>query len=422
MEPPPVRTIPGGASGMLHAGSAGFRRANWALFAGGFATFALLYCVQPLLPVLATVFGVSAASSSLVVSLATGTMAPAMLAVSSLSDAWGRKSVMGWSLALASLLSLGAAAAQTWMSLLILRTLLGLALAGLPAVAMAYLCEEIDGESLGVAMGLYISGNAVGGMSGRLLAGILTDLWGWRAAMGMIGLLAVASTLLFWLVLPPSRHFQARKLEVASLVGSLGRHMQEPGLRQLFAMGFLLLGCFITVYNYIGYRLVAAPYGLRQSAVAALFTVYLVGVFTSTWAGKLTGKLGRRRVLWWPLALMLAGVVLTLARPLPVIVAGIILVTAGFFAGHSVASSWVGRRAQGARAQASGLYLFFYYMGGSLVGWLGGYAWSGWAWPGVAALTGVVSLAGLGVALNLRSLPRLRPAAMPETEPAEPAG
>ena len=422
MNSPPVSSRSGESIGRLRAGTPGFRRANWALFAGGFATFAVLYCVQPLLPVLAKAFGVSAASSSLVVSLATGTMAPAMLAMSVLSDARGRKAVMGTSLTLAALLSLGAAAAPSWTSLLVLRTVLGLALAGLPAVAMAYLFEEVDAESLGVAMGLYISGNAVGGMSGRLMTGVLTDLFGWRVAMGIIGLMAAAATVLFWIALPASRHFQPRRLGPGELLGSLGRHLREPGLRRLFAMGFLLMGCFVTVYNYIGYRLLAAPYGLSQSAVAMIFIVYLVGVFTSTWAGKLTGKYGRRQILGWPLALMLAGVALTLFAPLTLVVAGIILVTAGFFAGHSVASSWVGRRAEGARALASGLYLFFYYMGASVVGWLGGYAWSGWAWPGVAAVTGAVSLAGLAVAWNLRSLPRLRPAAMPETEPAEPTG
>ena len=412
----------GGTDLHLRAGTAGFRRANWALFAGGFATFALLYCVQPILPVLAQAFGVGAASSSLVLSLATGTMAPAMLAASSLSDAWGRKRVMGWSLALASGLSLAAAASPTWSGLLILRALVGLSLAGLPAVAMAYLCEEVDGDSLGVAMGLYISGNAVGGMVGRLLAGVLTDLAGWRFAVGVIALLSVAATFLLWLILPHSRHFQARPLEFGMLARSLGRHLAEPGMLQLFAMGFVLLGCFVTVYNYIGYRLVAAPYGFRQSAVAALFSVYVVGVFTSTWAGRLSGRLGRRRVLWWMPAVMLLGVLLTLFSWLPLVVAGVVLVTAGFFAGHSVASSWVGRRARGARAQASGLYLFFYYMGGSLVGWLGGFAWSGGAWPGVAALVGAVALAGVVLALRLRSLPRLLPAAVPEIEPAEPAG
>ena len=412
----------GGASPRLRAGSTGLHRANWALFAGGFATFALLYCVQPLLPTLSVAFGVDAAASSLVLALATGTMAAAMLVVSSLADTWGRKSVMGLSLALASALSLFAAAAPTWTSLLVLRALMGLALAGLPAVAMAYLSEEVQGDSLGVAMGIYISGNAVGGMSGRLIAGVLTDFYSWRIALGTIGLLSVAATLLFWFALPASHHFRPRRLETRALLRSLGGHLREPGLQKLFAIGFVLMGCFVTVYNYIGYRLMSPPYGLRQSTLAGLFTVYLVGVFTSTWAGKLAGRLGRRRVLWWTPVLMLAGVGLTLCSSLVLIVAGIVCVTAGFFAGHSVASSWIGRRAEVARAQASGLYLFFYYVGGSLVGWLGGHAWTGWKWPGVATLVGALAVCGIVLARSMRTLPRLHPATVPETEPAEPTG
>ncbi|MGA3007395.1 MAG: MFS transporter [Opitutaceae bacterium] len=406
----------------LRSGTAGLRRANQALFAGGFATFALLYCVQPLLPTLSTVFGVDPATSSLALSLSTGTMAVAMLVVSSAADAVGRKRVMGWSLTLASGLGLAAAAAPTWTSLLVLRLLMGVALAGLPAVAMAYLAEEVEGESLGVAMGLYISGNAAGGLAGRLIAGVLADFFSWRVALGGIGLASAVATALFWRSLPVSRHFHPRPLETGALLRSLGRHLREPGLQKLFAMGFVLMGCFVTVYNYIGYRVMAPPYGLSQRALAALFTVNLVGVFTSTWAGRLTGRLGRRRVLWWMPAVMLAGMAVTLLAPLPVIVVGLVVVAAGFFAGHSVASSWVGRRADEARAQASGLYLFFYYMGGSIIGWLGGHAWTAWRWPGVAGLVGAVALAGVGLAWNMRTMSRLHPATVPETEPAEPAG
>ena len=105
--------------------------------------------------------------------------------------------------------------------------------------------------------------------------------------MGAIGLLAMIATLVFCLALPASRHFHARRLGASELLRSLGHHLREPGLQYLFALGFLLLGCFVTVYNYIGYRLLAAPYGLRQSALAGLFTVYVVGMFTSTIATRL---------------------------------------------------------------------------------------------------------------------------------------
>jgi YNFM family putative membrane transporter len=56
-----------------------------------------------------------------------------------------------------------------------MRALAGLTLGGVPAGAMAYLSEEMHAKAIGLAMGLYISGNALGGMSGRLVTGAVTD-------------------------------------------------------------------------------------------------------------------------------------------------------------------------------------------------------------------------------------------------------
>jgi YNFM family putative membrane transporter len=404
----------------LRAGSAELRRANGALFAGGFTTFALLYCVQPLLPILAREFGVDAATSSLALSLSTMTMAVAMLVISSLADGWGRKAVMGASLAAATVMSGLAVCAPTFGLLLGARALVGLALAGLPAVAMAYLAEEVEPEALGLAMGLYIGGNAFGGMAGRVIGGVLADFFPWRLALGAVVVLAAAATVLFWLALPRSRFFQPRRLNGPALLASVGHHLRDPGLRGLYAMGFVFMGCFVTFYNYIGFHLGGPAYGLRQSVLAALFAVYLVGVFTSPWAGQLAGRWGRRRVLWIMPVLTVLGAALTLFAPLGVIFVGIILLTGAFFGGHSVASSWVGRRASEARAQASALYLFFYYLGGSVVGWAGGHAWTRAGWPGVAAVVIVLASVGFAVAWRLRRLPRLQPESRPETEPAVP--
>lgn len=408
MPPPAPSSVPP----LLQAGSGDLKRANRALFAGGFATFALLYAVQPLLPVFSRAFRVDAATSSLALSLGTLTMAVAMLVVSSLADGWGRRAVMGWSLTLATLMSLLAVFAPSFGTLLVARTAMGLALAGLPAVAMAYLSEEVEPRSLGMAMGLYISGNAFGGMAGRLVAGILAEFVSWRIALGAVAGLAVISTIIFWRALPPSRHFRPRRLEASGLVASLAAHLREPGLRKLYGMGFVLMGCFVTFYNYIGFHLTGPDYALRQSVVASLFSVYLFGVFASTWAGRLSARWGRRRVLWLLPIPILLGVILTLGSALPVILFGVVLLTAGFFAGHSVASSWVGRRASEARAQASALYLFFYYLGGSVVGWAGGHAWNLGGWPAVVAVVSLLAVLGIVLAWRLRNLPRV---SSPET-------
>lgn len=385
------------------AGSAAFWRINGALFAAGFATFATLYYVQPLLPVFAHRFELSPAASSLALSTATALLAVSMLVAGSLSEAWGRKPVMLASLLLSGVLTMATALAPSFGLVLVLRGLAGAALGGLPAVGMAYLAEEIEPTAIGIAMGLYIAGNAVGGMSGRLLTAVLADDAGWRIAIGSIGGLGLLAALLLWRALPASRHFRPRPLNAGALVASFIGHLRAPTLPVLFAEGFLLMGGFVTIYNYIGFRLLAPPYRLSQSTVGLLFCVYLVGVVSSTVMGALSGRLGRRPVLVGNVVLMLAGVGLTLAQPVWLVVAGVALVTWGFFGGHSVASGWVGAKAQGARAQASSLYLFAYYLGSSLVGTLGGSMWSALGWPGVAGLVALV----VGGALALSAaLPR----------------
>jgi len=397
----------------LVSGTPAFRRLNLALFAAGFSTFAILYCVQPLLPEFSREFHVSAAVSSLSLSLSTGLLAVAMLVAGSLSEVWGRKPVMVASLFASALLTILSATAPNWTSLLLTRMLIGITLSGLPAVAMAYVSEEVDSKSIGLAMGLFIGGNAIGGMAGRIIGGVLTDLGSWRLAVGLIGTIGLVSAIAAWRSLPASVHFHPRRADPQDLLRSLGVHLRDPGLRALFAEAFLLMGAFVTLYNYLGYRLTEPPYSLSQTAIGAIFAAYLIGTLSSAWIGELAGRLGRRRVLWAMIAIMLAGVALTLSQHLALILAGIVAVTFGFFGGHSIASSWVGNRAVDAKAQASALYLFCYYLGSSAVGTLGGVFWTRWGWGGVAGLVTILLLAALALALWLMALPPRRAGQIP---------
>jgi len=396
-------------AGRLVSGTPAFRRLNLALFAAGFSTFAILYCVQPLLPAFSGEFRISAAMSSLSLSLSTGLLAIAMLIAGSLSEVWGRKPMMIASLFSSALLTILSALAPNWGSFLFARMLIGITLSGLPAVAMAYVSEEVDPKSIGLAMGLFIGGNAIGGMAGRIVSGALTDLGSWRLAVGMIGAIGLGTAILAWRTLPASAHFQPRRARATDLLASFADHLRDPGLRALFAEAFLLMGGFVTVYNYLGYRLIAQPYALSQTAIGAIFVAYLVGTASSAWIGALSGRLGRQRVLWVMIAIMLAGLALTLLTPLALILAGVMAVTFGFFGAHSIASSWVGSQARNAKAQASALYLFCYYLGSSAIGTLGGVFWSVWGWWGVSGLVTALLIVALALALRLMVLSSLPP-------------
>ena len=304
-----------------------------------------------------------------------------------------------------------------WHALLALRFLAGLALAGVPAVAMAYVAEEVDARSIGAAMGLYIAGSGMGGMGGRLVASMVAALADWRWALAAVGVSGLIMAEAFRRLAPPSRRFVASEADWLALPRGAAALFRDPGLRLLYAEGFLLMGIFVTIYNYAGFHLLGPPYGLSQAMVGAVFLLYILGSISSSLFGKLAGKVGRRRIFWMPVALTMTGVALTAARPLWPVVLGIAVVTIGFFGAHSIASAWVGRRGGVARGQAAASYLFFYYMGSSVLGSAGGIAWTRAGWPGVVAfclMLGALALAG-GILLF-----RVRPLA--ETEQARPTG
>ncbi|MBB5189731.1 YNFM family putative membrane transporter [Silvimonas terrae] len=397
------------AVALIKAGTPAYRRTNIALFLGGFSTFWLLYWVQPLLPLFSRVFGLSPAASSVALSISTGGLALALIPASFISDRFGRKPVMCTAMFAAAVLTLLSAFAPGFGSLLVFRILCGVVLAGLPAVAMAYLAEEIDPLSLGSSMGLYIAGTALGGMSGRLTSAWVADFFTWRAAAGFVGALGLIAAFVFWRFLPKSQHFSARALPTSAagrkaLWQAIQGLFGDAGLPWLFFTGFALMGCFVSLYNYMGFRLERAPFNLSDSTIGMIFTLYLVGTFASAWSGKMADKIGRRHVLWGMKVLMLAGLLLTLSNWLPLVIVGIAMFTFAFFGGHTVASSWVGRRAGPAKALGASLYLSAYYLGSSLVGSLTGLFWAADQWTGVCAALVFIVLISLAVALRLRSL------------------
>lgn len=387
-------------------GTPAYRRLAVAMTVSGFSTFSLLYSVQPLLPNLSAQFAVSAETASLAVSLATLPLAFGILVATAIADRHGRRPLMIAALAIGALFSLLTALAPTWPLLLVTRFLTGLALAGLPAVAMAYLAEEVEPAAIGPAMGLYIAGSAMGGMVGRLAVAFLSSSLGWRQALLALALVGIVAAGLFWALAPKSRGFTPRRESLGRFLEGYRDIARDRILALLCLEGFLLMGAFIAIYNYLAYRLVAPPYGLSEAEIGAVFLLYILGSASSALFGRIAGRRGVRWTFPWPLLMMIGGIALTLAAPLWVILAGIGLITAGFFGTHSVASSWVSRRAFDRSAHAGALYLFCSYAGSSLFGSLGGIPWSNAGWPGVALFTGGLSIIGLLIAWPLvRSVP-----------------
>jgi MFS transporter, YNFM family, putative membrane transport protein len=386
-----LATVPGAH----RVGSSGYRRLTAAVCCAGVASLAGMYCTQALLPALSAYYRISPTISALTVSLTTGMVALCIIPASMLSERYGRTRVMLISAVASSVIGLLLPFSPTLGILIAGRALQGMALAGVPAVAMAYLAEEVHASSLGSAMGRYVAGTTVGGLIGRIIPSLVIDVSNWRVALLASSLTTLAATVAFAVLVPRSRYFTPNAASPRATLQKLGGHLRNPVLLKLFSLSFVLMGGFVSVYNYLGYRLTAQPFGLASSVVGLLFVLYLAGTWSSAFAGRLVDRRGRAFALGIALPTAVIGLLATGPHAVGMIVVGVGVFTAGFFAAHTVASGWVGAVAWQDRGPAAALYMLGFYLGGSVGGAVGGLVYSVGGWAATVIFVGALLLSGL---------------------------
>lgn len=388
----------------IEYGTRPFLAILFSLFLAGFAIFSSLYCVQPMMPIFANFFHVSPTHSSFPLSFSTIALAIGLLFTGLISDRFGRKPVMVTALFLAASLSIISSIFPLWEIFLLNRVLIGLSVSGVAAVAMTYIGEEIEQKDIGFAMGLYISGTAIGGMGGRLIAGVLIDYISWQNAMMIIGIINLCIATAFFLLLPASQHFQAYPIRFNRFYESFVKNLADPKLRILFLQGFILMGCFVSIFNYMSYHLLEEPYQLSQTWIGLISIAYLAGIYSSPRAASWGKRFGRAKVLPSMLIMMLLGLLIMLIPAFWSVILGLIIFTFAFFAAHSAASSWVSVQSLQYRAVGSSLYLFCYYLGSSILGSSSGLVWEMSGWMGLTSFIAVILMIGLFLAIQLNKL------------------
>lgn len=406
---------PGGTptEGGHRRGDPAYRRMLLALFFAGVATFAQLYSPQALLPDIAVTLDVTPATSALVLSFSTTGLALGVLPWTVVSDRIGRVRAMAIAIASASLLGALVSFSNSLPLLLAGRFVEGLLVAGVPAVVIAFLSEEVHAGDAARAAGTYVAGTSIGGLSGRLIAGPVGEALGWRVGVLAVALVCMVAAVAFIALVPASRRFGGvAGLDTATepdaahgLTRRILSNLRSPGLLALYAQGFLLMGGFVALYNYLSFRLTGPGFDLSPTLVTLIFLAYLAGTWSSAVSGGAAARRGRLPVLLAGIAALVLGTLVTLSDSVPVVIAGLVIATAGFFAAHSIASGWTGQLTGGVgRAQTAGLYNVAYYAGSSLFGWLGGILFVSSGWPGVVVL--VVGLAAVAAGLAVAALRR----------------
>ncbi|MDR7302832.1 MFS transporter [Haloactinomyces albus] len=363
------------------------RRIRFASLTGALALFALLYAPQAVLPQLAAEFSVSPGTVALLISASTLGLALAAIPLGTLSEVLGRRRIMVVSLLVAEGIGLLLPWVHHFPLMVGARLVQGAAVAGLAVVAVAYLADEAGGRHLGSTMGLYVAGTTIGGMSGRIVCGVVADFAGWSGGMLAVALLAGVCTVVFVTLLPADSRHSRQPWRWRPLAAGLRSAASTPVLYAPYLVAALGMGSFVTIYNVLGFRLIGPPLMVPPALAALAFLAYAAGTVSSAVAGRAADRRGRSPVLLCGLSITVLGLLTMLSGQLVLILAGLVVFTGGFFMAHSVASTWVGARApESARGQASSLYQFCYYSGSSVGGVAGGTAFAAWGWAGMTAL------------------------------------
>ncbi|SEI48439.1 MFS transporter, YNFM family, putative membrane transport protein [Allopseudospirillum japonicum] len=383
---------------------------NFAMLCASFLVFANLYALQPMLPVLMQTFDLSPTQASHLMNVSTFTLAVALFIYGPLSDAYGRKPLMLISMLAAIAVTLILPLATSFETLLILRALQGFFLGGLPAIAVAYLAEELAESQFLVAVGLYISGNTLGGLGGRLISGALTDyLQSWQASLWILGGFSLILWMLAYQLLPKSHAFQARPFQIKQSLQDFRQHLARKELSLVYLVGGLNFFIFINLYTYITFVLSKAPYHLSPFWLGLLFVTYLSGTYAASRSGQWAKGRSLPLMMALGISLLLVGTGLTLIPDIKALILGLLINAFGFFLSHSLASAWVSKQAQHARASASALYSVAYYLGASTGGIYLGYFWQAWGWLGVVLAAWAVLAFNLGSTLYLHQQTKRTP-------------
>ncbi len=360
-------------------------------------TFLNVYCTQPLLPLLREIFRASELQVSFTVSatiFATALTAPIIGLV---AERRGRKKVIVPSLFLLTIPTALAATSTSLRALIFWRFAQGLFVPGVIAVMLAYVNEEWAGRGVGHAMSSYVTGTVIGGFLGRFISGLIATHWHWRTTFLVLATLNLAGAFAVRAWLPLAKNF-VRAEDLQQAIDHAREHLRNGRLLANFGMGasvlFALVGCF----TYANFYLAAAPFHLNSAQLGSIFFVYLLGVVITPQSGWFMDRFGFRSTTILYCSMMITGLLCTLAKSLPMAVFGLALFSSGVFVAQAAATVQTGAIAGRARSSAAGLYVTFYYLGGSAGALVTGWFWHWRGWPGCVALLGAISLLSLWLA------------------------
>lgn len=371
-------------------------RLQFVVFALVAASFTNIYITQPVLPVLQSEFAADTVVVSYTVAAVILGIAIANMPFGALADRLPiRPIILSGALAVAGAGLVCAVTDNLWV-LIGARFTQGLFIPALTTCLAAFLARTLPPERLSVVMGSYVSATVIGGLGGRLLGGWIHPPLHWRYAFVSAAALILLAGVIALTTLPKGPEQSSPQTPHTGYLALLRR----GDLLRIYLVSSGSFFVFSSVFNYLPFRLAAAPLNLTTEWITLLYLTYLMGVFMGPMAGRLSNRFGSGATMIGGALLLAASLTLTLAHSIIAVVAALLGVCAGFFTLHAAAVGTLNHRVKSGQGRANALYVLFYYLGG----WAGitscGLIYEQGGWSGAVLLCLGVLLLPLGIGIK----------------------
>lgn len=350
-----------------------------------------LYAPQPLLPLLQAEFAISREAAAALTTVTFIPLALAPLVYGYLLETTSPIHILRIAVPLLALSALFFAVAASYPQLVAIRLFQGLLIPALLTSLMTWLSARSSAESLQRTMALYIAATIFGGFVGRAMSGLIASLFGWRFSFIALALSLLVAFVLLLRLRPASGTRFVRPQPRAML-----EVLRKPNFLPLYLGVFCLFLVFSAVMNFLPFRLTELSDKADSMRIGLMYSGYMMGIVTSLGApwfiNRLGGEIHTIRGGLLVLTVILAG----LASPwIGVLFAAMFLFCGAMFLVHSTASGLVNQMAGNThRGLTNGLYVSFYYAGGSLGSFAPGIVYRHFGWSVFLLVLALVCLTG----------------------------
>ena len=339
-------------------------------------TFCSLYAAQPIQPLFQHEFQLSHFQAILFTTLMMAPLGIAPLFYGYLLESFSAKVMVRWALFLLGILEIFFSLAGDYLTLLTIRAVQGLMIPAILTSIMSYISYSSAKEKVQHAIAAYIAATILGGFLGRFLSGLCTDLFGWRSFFFILGLLLLLNSyLLKEMIRDAKMHYARPKLgEIVSL-------LKAKEFLLLYTSIFCLFFVFAALMNFLPFELKSINPAFKETGIGLLYFGYSMGILVSLNSRRIINSFGNEvDAISMGIVAFGVGTLFFMIENYIVMFITMFVFCAGLFTSHSLLSGFVNKLAQQNKAIANGLYISFYYTGGTLGSVLPGAVFDRFGW------------------------------------------